>query len=272
MTEGQPSADILDRIVRTKADEIESLRGRRSGVEARAASVRAPRDVLGPLEAMDRVAVIAEVKRRSPSAGALGESVDPVARAAAYAVGGAFAISVLTDGPFFGGSLEDLGQVRQRVEIPVLRKDFILDELQLLEARGAGADLVLLIARILTPRRLARLREETEALGMTALVEVHEASELGPALDAGARLLGINNRDLSTFTTDLGVTAALLPSVPRDVFVISESGVRTPADVATVGAAGAHGVLVGESLMRSEDPEKAVRALASVSRTVGPSA
>ncbi len=271
LTEGQPSPHVLDRIVRSKVDEIEALRGRRSTVEAAAASGN-PRPVLKPLAEADRVAVIAEVKRRSPSAGALAEDVDPVARAGGYARGGAFAISVLTDGPFFGGSLEDLRRVREGVDIPVLRKDFILDELQLLEALGAGADLVLLIARILTPPRLARLREETEALGMTALVEIHGESELGPALDAGARLLGVNNRDLATFTTDLAVTAALAPRVPPGVLVVSESGIRTPEDVATVGAAGAQGVLVGESLMRSEDPEAAVRALASVPRTLGPAA
>lgn len=265
LTEGQPSESVLDRIVRSKAQEVASLQGTRSELSRAAGRTAAPRPVCDELAGRSEVAVIAEVKRRSPSAGSLAE-VDPAERAAAYVRGGAWAISVLTDGPFFGGSLDDLGAVRDAVDAPVLRKDFVIDEVQLLEARAAGADLVLLIARILEPDRLAALRAEAETLGMTALVEIHGESELGPALDSGARLLGINNRDLDTFRTDLAVTKRVLPSVPDGVLVVSESGIKTPDDVFEVAASGAHAVLVGEALMRSGDPERAVRGLSSVPR------
>jgi indole-3-glycerol phosphate synthase len=255
---------VLNRIVESKAKEVETLRGRRSVLEAGAGRAPSPRPVWEELAEGRKVAVFAEVKRRSPSAGALAEQVDPPSRAADYARGGAWAISVLTDGPYFGGSLDDLMAVREAVEIPVLRKDFILDELQLLQTRAVGADLVLLIARILDPAHLARLRAEAEAMGMAALVEVHDEAELGPALDSGARLIGINNRDLDTFRTDLAVTEALMPLVPEGVHVIAESGIRDARDVERVVRAGARGVLVGEALMRSGDPEAVVRALASV--------
>lgn len=269
MTEGQASESVLDRIVRSKVQEVASLRDRRSALSQAAGRAPEARAVREDLAGRSTVAVIAEVKRRSPSAGSLAAEVDPVARAAAYEEGGAWAVSVLTDGPFFGGSLEDLGRVRAAVDVPVLRKDFIIDELQLLEARAAGADLVLLIARILEPVRLGALRAEAETLGMTALVEIHGEGELGPALDSGARLLGVNNRDLDTFRTDLAVTEQVLPLVPDGVLVVSESGIRGPDDVSRVAGAGAHAVLVGEALMRSPDPAEAVRSLSSVPRVAG---
>ncbi|NNF28493.1 MAG: indole-3-glycerol phosphate synthase TrpC [Gemmatimonadetes bacterium] len=257
---------MLDLIVRSKLQEVASLQGRRSALSRAAGQAPAPRSVWDDLAGKSEVAVIAEVKRRSPSAGSLADEVEPALRASAYVRGGAWAISVLTDGPYFGGSLDDLVGVRAAVDAPVLRKDFVIDELQLLEARAAGADLVLLIARILEPRRLATLRTEAETLGLTALVEIHGEAELAPALDSGARLLGINNRDLDTFRTDLAVTKRMMRSVPAGVFVVSESGIRTPDDVVSLADSGAHAVLVGEALMRSEDPEKAVRDLSSVPR------
>ena len=269
LTEGQPSESVLDRIVRSKTQEVDALRVRGSELSRTAGQAAAPRPVWKDLATRSHVAVIAEVKRRSPSAGPLAEAVDPAVRAAGYVRGGAWAVSVLTDGPFFGGTLADLTAVRNAVDAPVLRKDFLIDEVQLLEARGAGADLVLLIARILKPRRLATLRAEAEALGMTALVEIHGASELAPALDSGARLLGVNNRDLDTFQTDLSVTERILPAVPDGVLVVSESGIRTADDVSRLADAGAQAVLVGEALMRNADPEGAVRDLAAVSRKDG---
>jgi indole-3-glycerol phosphate synthase len=178
----------------------------------------------------------------------------PADLALAYQEAGAAAISVLTDEPYFGGSLEDLARVREAIHLPVFRKDFVLHEIQLLEARGAGADGVLLIARILQDRELSNLHRTAVDLGLTPLVEVHGGLEVDRALAAGAGLLGVNNRNLQTFTTSLEVTLDLLPLIPLDVTVISESGIRTPQEVDRLGAAGVHGILVGESLLRAPDP------------------
>lgn len=268
MTEGQrgTGADVLDRIVAAKTEEVTSLRRHRAALERAASDAPPARPVRAPLEDRRRVAVIAEVKRKSPGAGAIDLALDPATLAVAYEAGGAFAISVLTDGPFFGGALSDLTAVRAAVSVPVLRKDFVVDEIQVFEARAAGADLVLLIVRILEPAALARLRALIEELGMTALVEVHGEDEVAPAVDSGATLVGVNNRDLATFTTDLTVTARLASRLPSSVAVVSESGIATPADVSTVAGAGADAVLVGEALVRSPSPAGAVAALAGVER------
>jgi indole-3-glycerol phosphate synthase len=172
----------------------------------------------------------------------------------AYQEAGAAAVSVLTDTSYFGGSLEDLAGVREAVDVPVFRKDFVLHEVQLLEARSAGADGVLLIARILTDAELSALHQAALGLGLTPLVEVHGSVEADRALTAGARIVGINNRNLQTFTTSLEVTLGLLSLLPPDVTVVSESGIRTPQEVDRLGAAGVQAILVGESLLRAHDP------------------
>jgi len=210
---------------------------------------------------LDEVAVMAEVKRRSPGAGAIRPGLDPVRLARDYEASGAAAISVLTDKDYFGGSLEDLAAVKRAVGIPVFRKDFILHPLQLLEARGAGADGVLLIARILSDDALHSLHARALELGLTPLVEVHDESDLQRALAAGAVVVGVNNRNLQTFTTSLSVTMRLARKVPPEVTLVSESGIGGRSDVEELGRAGVHAVLVGESLLRASDPGKATREL-----------
>ncbi len=245
---------ILDRIVRKKRDEIEALRSRAGELRKRAAEAPPPRDFAEALATPERLSVIAEVKRRSPGAGAIRTDLDPVALARSYVSGGAAAISVLTDEPWFAGRLQDLTEVRAAVPVPCLRKDFILEEVQVHEARAAGADAILLIVRILDDGPLRELREVAESLGMAVLVEVHDRPELHRALDSGAHIIGINNRDLSTFTTDLQTTLELAGEVPTDRILVSESGIRTGADAAKVAEAGADAILVGEALVRAPDP------------------
>lgn len=241
---------ILDRIVETKRAELERLLPRLPELRSRAADAEPARDFVSPLGDRGTVGLIAEFKRRSPSAGVIARSdVAEVARA--YASAGAGAMSVLTDSEYFGGCLADLGSARDAVELPVLRKDFVIDGAQLVEARAAGADAVLLIVRILSAERLRELLAQTAELGMAALVEVHDARELERALDAGARVVGVNNRDLSTFITDLEVSVALASAVPADRLLVAESGIGSAADVDRLGGAGVDAVLVGETLMRS---------------------
>jgi indole-3-glycerol phosphate synthase len=200
------------------------------------------------------VRVIAEVKRASPSAGNLARSLDPATLARRYAQAGAAAVSVLTDGPGFGGSLEDLQAVRAAVELPVLRKDFVVDPYQLWEARAAGADATLLIVAALGRVELTQLALAGSEAGVELLVEVHAQSELATALALGASMVGINNRDLATFVVDLKTSEALLPRVPAHVRAVAESGVRGPEDVQRLRAAGAANFLVGEALVRAADP------------------
>jgi indole-3-glycerol phosphate synthase len=264
-TVGQPPAspgDALARIVETKRAEAALLAGRGGELRRACADAPAPRDFAAALRRDDAVALIAEVKRRSPGAGSIRPGLDPVDVASGYERAGAAAISVLTDGPWFGGTLADLSAVRARVAVPVLRKDFTLIEEQVLEGRAAGADAVLLIVRILDDARLRGLRELAESLGMAALVEVHDAAELERALASDATVIGVNNRDLTTFRTSLDHTFALLGALPAGVTVVSESGIRTPADVERLGADGVHAVLVGEALLRETDPSAAAAALA----------
>ena len=260
-----PSA-ILDRIVAGKRAEVERLRARRRDLARAADDGPPPRPVLEPLRRRAHVGVIAEVKRRSPGAGAIDPGLDPLRLSAEYEAGGAFAISVLTDATWFGGSLDDLRAVREARAVPVLRKDFVIDELQVTEARAAGADMVLLIVRILEPALLRDLRAMIHDLGMTALVEVHDEWEVEAALEAGAGLVGVNNRDLTVFETDLAVTERLARYVPGDVLLVSESGIRDGDDVARVAAAGADAVLVGEALVRSGSPGGLVGEMTAVGR------
>ena len=254
--------DILQRIVETKRGEVESLRRGLSGLRNRAADAPRARNFIDSIGGSETVAVIAEIKRRSPGAGVILEDLDPLSLGPAYESGGAAALSVLTDETYFGGSLEDLACVRTLVEIPVLRKDFVIDESQVYEARGAGADAILLIVRILDDERLRSLRTLAEELGMSVLVEAHDGSEVERGLAAGASLLGINNRNLKTFETQIDVTVSLAARVPPGVTLVSESGIHTSADVRIVGERGVDAVLVGESLLRQKDPAAGVTALA----------
>jgi indole-3-glycerol phosphate synthase len=233
-----------------------------SSLEARAAALPPPRDLAAALapRAPGAVRLLAELKRASPVAGVLAHGFDPVARAPEYVAAGAAALSVLT-AAHFQGSLVDLDAVRPRVGCPLLRKDFVVDEYQLWEARAHGADAVLLIVAILEPPRLADLDQAARGLGLGVLVEVHDEGELDTAARLGARLIGINNRDLKTFRTDLATTERLAPRAPAGTTVVAESGIASRADVRRVAAAGAHAVLVGEALSRSGDPATKIREL-----------
>ena len=220
-------------------------------------------ECLNPIPALKRegVAVIAEVKRSSPSRGALADIADPAALAADYAAGGAAVISVLTEGRRFGGSLDDLVAVRRAVDVPVLRKDFIVSSYQLWEARAHGADLALLIVAALEQSALVSLVERAVSMGLTPLVECHTVEEVARAVDAGATIIGINARNLRTLEVDRGVFAAVAPHVPEHIVCIAESGVRGPHDVIEYARAGADAVLVGESLVTGRDPRAAVKDL-----------
>ena len=262
----RPSDDILARIVATKWEEIRRLTDRAAELKDRARDAPEPRDFQGALELPKTVSLIAEVKRRSPGAGAIRPDLDPVSLAARYREAGASALSVLTDWEYFGGSLDDLAAVRAGVGLPVLRKDFLLVEDQVWEARAAGADAILLIVRILEDAPLRELRLLAEELGMAALVEVHDADELERALRSGVRILGINNRNLRTFETRLETTLGLLESVPKSVTLVSESGIRRSADVSRLGDAGVDAVLVGEALLRAPDPKVKAKELAGIGR------
>jgi len=245
------------------------IEGVRSDLAAREAAVpladvkamarqAAPARLVLPILREPGVGVIAEVKRASPSRGALADISDPAALAGLYADGGARAISVLTEQRRFGGSLADLDAVRAAVEIPVLRKDFIITPYQVHEARAHGADMVLLIVAALQQPVLHGLLERVESLGMTALVEVHSESEADRALDAGASVIGINARDLKTLTIDREAFSRIAPGLPSGIVTIAESGVRDTADLLAYAGAGADAVLVGEGLVTSGDPRAAV--------------
>lgn len=255
---------ILDDIVRRKRDEVRVIRN----IDPADLS-RAPRDFAVALDSgRTRLSVIAEVKQASPSAGLLTANFDPAAIARSYASGGASAISVLTDADFFQGSLEDLEQVSAAVSVPVLRKDFLIDERQIHEARAAGADSILLIAAILERKTMQRFLAEARALGMEPLVEIHDERERDQALEAGARIVGINNRDLTTFRIDVETTRRLAPTLPRGITVVSESGVESECGVAAlIGLVDA--VLIGTALMRASDRRDLVARLVRAGAPAG---
>jgi indole-3-glycerol phosphate synthase len=254
---------ILDTIVASKRREVATARERTSDSELERRLDDAPpvRPFLAALERPNRVGVIAEVKKASPSAGVMRADFDPVAIARAYSANGAACLSVLTDEPFFQGHLNYLSAIRDVVSLPLLRKDFIVDRYQLIEARLAGADAVLLIAEVLPDPELGRLLADTRALGMEALVELHDAVQLSRVVAIGAGLIGVNNRDLRTFATRLEHTLELAPSVPADRCLVSESGIRTRDDIRRLQESGVRAVLVGESLMRATDIGAALAAL-----------
>jgi indole-3-glycerol phosphate synthase len=246
---------ILDKIVATKQRELEEAKERKPlrELEARLSGAPKPRSFQGALEVGLEIRVIAEVKKASPSAGVLRADFDPVTIARTYHNHGAAAISVLTDVAYFQGHLSYLTAIRAAVSLPLLRKDFIVDHYQLLEARAAGADAILLIAEILPGEMLADLVRGARRLELEPLVEFYEAENLARVLDSGAKLVGVNNRDLRTFQTRLEHTLELAGRVPRDVCLISESGIRNHQDVLMLKQAGVHAVLVGETLMRAPD-------------------
>lgn len=257
-----PDPTILDTILEHKHGELAVRRVHipPDEMQKRAEAMPPPRDFLRSLHAPRRgkVALIAEVKRASPSAGIIRADFFPAEIARAYADGGADCLSVLTDERFFGGSDAYLQQARSSVNLPVLRKDFIVDDYQIYEARALGADAVLLIISALSPAQIADFADLAQSLGMAALVETHTEQEMDTALNARVTLIGINNRSLSTFATDIGTVARLAALVPSHVTLVAESGIKTRADVDTVYEAGAHAVLVGETLMRAPDIAGAV--------------
>ncbi|MBX3099821.1 MAG: indole-3-glycerol phosphate synthase TrpC [Salinibacterium sp.] len=251
---------LTDLVAGAVADASERRAARSLADVESAALDRAPAlDVLAALAPRDRVHIIAEIKRASPSRGPLAEITDPAALASAYQLGGASAISVLTEGRRFGGTLADLEAVREAASLPVLRKDFIADPYQVFEARAAGADLVLLIVAALDQTTLATLSSLIKELGMTPLVETHSATEVSRALDIGADVIGVNARDLSTFELDQDLFGRLAGQIPSGVIRIAESAVKAPADVIHYRNSGADVVLVGEALVTNGDPVTTLR-------------
>ena len=251
--------DVLAHIAAYKVDEVAAID--RDAVEAKLADAPAPRGFLQTFATAEAPALICEVKKASPSKGVIREDFDPVAIARAYEAGGAACLSILTDGPGFQGSLDILDRVRAATDLPLLRKDFFIDPAQVREARAHGADAILVILAMTDDATSCALIEEADALGMDALVETHTAEEVRRAVNLGATLIGINNRDLHTFDTSLEVFERLAPLVPQHITLVAESGIFTRADVERLATAGARAFLIGESLMRQDDVEAATRAL-----------
>jgi len=254
--------DILARIVDHKRAELRSISERRSELERRAADRRDVRDFRAALTSSE-LAIIAEIKRASPSKGVLVTNFDPAAIASLYGEGGAAALSVLTDREFFKGSPEDLRAARAAVDVPVLRKDFTIDEVHVIEAAAHGADAILLIAAVLPEISMRRFRELAAHYGMAALVEVHDQADLDLALAAGAQIIGVNNRNLHTFEVTLETSLRLADKIPAGIVKVSESGIHSSADVHRLQDAGYSAFLVGEHLMKSPDPAAALRELRS---------
>ncbi|HEX5588033.1 MAG TPA: indole-3-glycerol phosphate synthase TrpC [Acidimicrobiia bacterium] len=264
---------VLDQILATKRDEVTMLRrpGVRDLLRGQALDAGPTRGFEAALRRDDgRLAVVAEIKRKSPSKGDLALDLDPAATARAYADGGAACLSVLTDAPWFGGAVADLHAARAAVDVPVLRKDFTIDEIQVFETRAVGADAILLIVAALPDDALlADLHALATELGLGVLVETHDDAELERALGAGARVVGVNARDLGTFDEDLGLSERLAKLVPPGVTAVAESAIRSTDDAVRMGDAGFDAVLVGEMLVRSSDPTSAVRELAAVTQRRG---
>lgn len=252
----------LAEIISAKRREVKQLRPCATELDRQARGRNDFRDFQSALQQSDdKLGVIAEIKKASPSAGLIASSFDPVEIAKNYERGCANAISVLTDTKFFQGKLQDLADVRRAVSVPLLRKDFILDEIQIAESAANGADAVLLIVATLEQEQLVDLLHATATYRVDALVEVHTREELNRALDAGPKIVGINNRNLATFDVDLAVTEELCREVPDEIVLVSESGIKTPLDVARVKACGVDAILVGETLMRGEISIEQLRAV-----------
>jgi indole-3-glycerol phosphate synthase len=269
MNDATTSTAVPDTLARICADTLAEVQHRKAGtpladLSARARDAAPPRgfaDALMQTAAAGRVGLIAEIKKASPSGGLIREHFDPPALARAYRDGGATCLSVLTDAPYFQGSPEHLRAARAAVELPVLRKDFVLDPWQVYESRVMGADCILLIMAALSDAQAVELEGLARALELDVLVEVHNAAELHRALALPTKLIGINNRNLKTLKTDLNTTVELAPLVPQNRFLIGESGIRSHADIARLAPLGVAGFLVGESLMRQPDVAAATRAL-----------
>ena len=265
-------SDILERILTTKRAEVEQARAARplAGLLRDAEQRRDQRDFVGALRhelAAGRSAVIAEVKKASPSRGVLRAEFDPPSIAASYAAHGAACLSVLTDSGYFQGAPEYLAAARAACALPALRKDFVVDAYQVIESRALGADAILLIAAALNDAQLTEFETLGHSLGMAVLVEVHDAAELERALRLATPLLGINNRNLRSFETTLNTTLSLLPFIPDNRIIVTESGILAPADVARMRAAGVNAFLVGEALMRADDPGVALAQLFAADAT-----
>ena len=272
MTSTFEAPDLLAAIVAgtRRTIDVRSAQVPLGEVDRRAAEVEArPGRFAAALSRAGRVNVIAECKRRSPSRGVLKADYDPVAIAHGYTRAGAAAISVLTEPSFFDGHLDHLDAVRQTTDLPILRKDFIIDRYQILEARAARADAILLIAAALTPQALAQLHRTAIETGLDVLVEIHDLSELPVALDAGASIVGVNNRNLRTLGVDTDVSRRAIEHIPENVIAVAESGLKTPADLRNLQTAGYDAFLIGERFMTSDDPERALSDLLSGAR--GPS-
>lgn len=254
---------ILDTIIAQKQEEleIEQLQVPLAVLESKLANLPPTKDFQRAIAQPDNINLIAEVKKKSPSKGIIREDFDPVQIAETYAENGAAAISVLTDVQFFDGSLKYLSTIRQRVDVPLLRKDFTIDPYHIYQARVAGADAILLIVAVLKPEQLRNFIDIATSLSLASLVEVHTEAELEVALDVDAEIIGVNNRDLRTFHTDLATTFRLRASIPTEKVVVSESGIYTRADVESLHEVGVNAILVGESLMRSPDIGEQVRKL-----------
>lgn len=259
---------ILDQILAVKLEEIERLRPRGAELRRGATGQIPARPFAAALGAGNNVALIAEFKRRSPSAGWIRENALVAEISQAYNESGARAISVLTDQRFFGGGLDDLRTAREKTSVPILRKDFIIHELQILEARAAGADAILLIVSALDDTALRDLLACARETGLEALVEAHDEAEVERAVAAGSAVIGINNRNLATFEVDYDLARRISGSVPDQVVLVAESGIRSADDVARFGDAGVHAVLVGEALMRAADVRSAVREFSSRRRSL----
>lgn len=254
---------ILETIVNHKFKELNQDQLRLPFVELKAKLKDQPpaRDFRSALAAPNRIGLIAEVKKKSPSKGVLREDFDPVAIARTYAKAGASAVSVLTDAQFFDGHLTYLAEIREAVNLPLLRKDFTVDAYQIYQARLAGADAILLIVAILTLAQLREFIQIARSLNLASLVEVHTLEELQLALQADAEIIGVNNRNLETFETDISTTFRLIKSIPSDKLAVSESGIYTREDVEALREAGVNTILVGESLMRSPNIERKIKEL-----------
>lgn len=248
---------VLEKILAVKRAEVSELK-KTQAKRPDLSGLPPARDFRGALQSAD-CAIIAEVKRKSPSKGMICEGLDPVELAGVYEKNGAAAISVLTDRDFFGGSGEDLRNVKRSVGVPILRKDFIIDTSQVYEARMIGADAVLLIARVLEQGALEDCIETARSLGMAALVEVHDIADAEKVAGCGAEIIGINNRDLSTFVTDIGTTLELLAFLPAEKIIVSESGIHSRADIELLQQAGVNAFLIGEALVKAEDPALKLR-------------
>ena len=254
---------VLDEITSWKREELAERKSRRPQAVVEAAAKDAPsvRDFRAAIHCQSAVKLIAEVKKASPSAGLIRPDFNPVDIAREYERNGAAAVSVLTDEKYFQGSFDYLRDIRRAARVPALCKEFIIDAYQIHQARAAGADAILLIVRILSDDELVSFLDTAHALGMAVLVETHGEEEVERALSCGARIIGINNRDLDKLTTDVETTFRLAPLVPGDCVMVSESGIRTREDVIRLQDAGVHAILVGESLMRSDDIGRKVRSL-----------